>query len=448
MSFRNRASLNVEQLESRWNPADLIWNRNPLFAPNWSIAQNWLNPATEAPPTLPPQPADNVLFTGVQTPCFLDVNATVNSIIMEPFGSSAETFVLHVQTQTLRIEAHTPLTHTFVFGGGTVLFSNPVGHLVLDNVNGEWSKGDFLGGTGTVELKWSTTLKIKGQGEKFAETLILVGTPSTGTAKATLLVAESTTGSINLGHAGKLNVTNKGEVHFFNSNAFTIDAIEENPYTIDLDGSLMVLGGAVNTINVGITMDASSSQLILVDGGLIVDDLNNNLSVNQSAGETRLLPFTILDVRDGFDLEHAGSFTLLGDVVGQGSDNFITKGDFYFEGTVNLVQQIFNNRTINWSNQGELIFGDDGVLVMNVSGGVNQTDIILADVVHLGGQLIVNENVLVQQDMKLDLIGARTGLLTGMFDEMLVNGNPLEGLYEINHFIDQDNYHWFQIEKL
>lgn len=445
----NKVVLCVEQLEDRWNPASLIWNHNPLFDPIWSNPNNWLNPATEAPPNAPPGVNDNILFTGVAKPCFLDTNATVNSLTIDPQLSSAETFVLHFGAQTLRIQPVVMLTNCFIFNAGTILFSNPVGHLVIDTCStAEWSgEADFLGGTGTVELRNSTNLKVLGDGEKMGETIFVIGSPG-DQVKSTLTIGTNTSGQLNLGHSGKINVTNKGLLAILNQQDFTINSIEENPHTIVLDGQLQKLGEGNTILNVGITMDAPTSELTLDEGTLIIDDPNQLSSVQQSKGYTVLKPGTVLDVRDGFHLL-GGVFALIGQATGQSDDIFSTKGDFHFEGTVNLIQQLLNNRTIQWNNtDGEIIFGNENILVMNVGGGINQTDIIKGDQITLGGELRVNENVLVQSNMKLDLIGAQAGLMTGAFATTTVNGNPLEGLYEINWFLDQDNYRWFQIEKI
>ncbi len=442
---RNRAKLNVEQLESRENPTNLIWNGNPLFEPNFSNQLNWINPATQLPPLFAPGQNDDLYFTGFAQPCYLNVNAQVKSLTIDPQLSSSSSFVLHMLNHTLT-------TGKFQFNAGTILFGGTggeFGHLVIEgDLFAEWKdEADFLGNMGTVELNKGTQLKILGIGQKDLNTQIVIGSPA-DQVKSVLATTEDTQGSLELGQLGKITVSLQGALIFENSGNFYVNAEEENPRRINVEGILEQLGEGVTTLNVGVDIKGVSSLLLVSHGALVIDDPNNLLSVDQSWGEVALDRGTTFAVMDGF-LQSGGYFTLYGDGLGQFEDKFITRGDFYFNSEVLMLQNFINPKAIRWDNSiGEIVFGDDNILSMNVSGLVDCVDTIICDQITLGGELYVNENALVQQGMKLDMFGGRNTLLFGEFGLMKVNGVQLEQNWLPYYFLDSENIRWWGIEKL
>ncbi len=417
----------IEQLEDRLVPASLVWFPSEETL-NWNDNNNWINPDTGLAPNVSPTISDDVFFILDSSDCHLNSDVQVKSLTIQPTSD----FTLYIHNNTLRVEGG-----GFEFYNGIILAESS-GRTIINSCNtAEWeNEAGFIGGS--VELRHGTLLDIPDSGTKPCETTFIIGN-SHDSAHSVLDVTGS--GSIDLGLSGQIYVSNLGILFLENEGNFHIQATEENPYPLDLDGELNQVGEGITNIHVGILMLAPSSDLVVSHGGLIIDDVNDNLSVQMDDGTIYLKPGSFLNVLDDLIMT-GGYFTLAGLGLNQTKDIITTYGNFYFEdGYVSLIQNLSSLRGIEWkSYAGQVVFGDGCTLTTNIANEQIETDQLIFDSVTLGGEWRLNQNSFIPPDNQYFLIKALNGQMYGDFAESTVNAEDLDAYFTVSFYLDNNGY--------
>ncbi len=422
----------LEQLEDRLVPA-LIWFGDSENS-NFNDKTNWIDNDTGVIPTQAPTSNDDIFFLQDAVSCNLTQNVEVRSITISVNVPSS--FSLYLHDKTLRTEG-------FVFANGTIQ-ADSSGRLIIGGTNSQWDNdASFYGGT--VELRDFANLSIMGEGNKVAETTIIVGY-NIDTNPSVLKVTTGT--SVDLGLTGQIYISSKGSFPLENTNNFSLLATEENPYQLDLEGSLIHSGTGTTTVNVGILMDFTTSNITLNSGHLIVNDVNDNLSVEMNRGTVYLHPDTTFEVTDDF-LMTDGYFTLVSSPLTQNKNVITTKGNFYFDANVAIVHDLFDHVGLEWfSYQGEVVFGEDNILTTNIALTDHETDNLTFDSVTLGGEWRVNQNTFLPFGIEFYPIKGLSNQMYGDFAESTVNAEDLDTYFYVNFVTDNDGYRCKRIVSL